>query len=79
MHDKKEIDEAITKILLSVDEKQRQELYNFVLMRLHDDAVYIPLTYECNKAVYTADLKNVQFAQTQYEVPFWLMYFDMAN
>ena len=79
LHDKKEIDEAITKILLSVDEKERQELYNFVLTRLHEDAVYIPLTYECNKAVYTADLKNVQFAQTQYEVPFWLMYFDMTN
>lgn len=79
LHDKKEIDEAITKILLSVDEKERQTLYNFVLTRLHDDAVYIPLTYECNKAVYTADLKNVQFAQTQYEVPFWLMYFDIAN
>ena len=73
---KKEIDEAITKILLSVDENERKELYNFVLTRLHEDAVYIPLTYECNKAVYTSDLKNVQFAQTQYEIPFWLMYFN---
>ena len=76
LHDKKEIDEAITKILLSVDENERKELYNFVLTRLHEDAVYIPLTYECNKAVYTSDLKNVKFAQTQYEVPFWLMYFN---
>lgn len=79
LHDKKEIDEAITKILLSVNENERQELYRFVLSRLHEDAVYIPLTYECNKAVYTSDLKNVQFAQTQYEVPFWLMNFEVEN
>ncbi|WP_074463616.1 nickel ABC transporter substrate-binding protein [Cellulosilyticum sp. I15G10I2] len=76
LHDKAEIDEAITKILRSTDEKERQELYNFVLSRLHDDAVYIPLTYECNRAVYTSALKNVTFAQTQYKVPMEKMYFE---
>ena len=73
--DKAEIDEAITEILVSTDETKRQELYTFVLTRLHEDAVYIPLTYECNKAIYTSDLKGVGFTQTQYEVPFGQMYF----
>ena len=70
LEDKAEIDEAITKIMVSTDEKERQELYTFVLTRLHEDAVYIPLTYECNKAIYRADLQGFHFTQTQYEVPF---------
>lgn len=76
LHDKAEIDEAISKILVSTDETQRQDLYAFVLTRLHEDAVYIPLTYECNKAIYTSNLEGVTFMQTQYEVPFANMYFE---
>lgn len=76
LEDKAEIDEAITEILVSTDEEKRQELYRFVLTRLHEDAVYIPLTYECNKAIYGSDLKGVGFTQTQYEVPFAQMYFE---
>ena len=76
LEDKKEIDEAITKILVSTDEKERQDLYTFVLTRLHEDAVYIPLTYECNKAIHNSALKGVNFTQTQYEVPFADMYFE---
>lgn len=76
LHDKAEIDEAISKILVSTDEAERQELYTFVLTRLHEDAVYIPLTYECNKAIYTSNLEGVTFMQTQYEVPFANMYFE---
>ena len=70
LEDKAEIDEAITKILVSTDETERQELYTYVLTRLHEDAVYIPLTYECNKAIYRSDMKGFHFTQTQYEVPF---------
>lgn len=76
LEDKKEIDQAITNILVSTDEAKRQELYTFVLTRLHEDAVYIPLTYECNKAISTSVLKGVGFTQTQYEVPFTSMYFE---
>ena len=73
--DKAEIDQAITDILTSTDEAERQELYDFVLTRLHEDAVYIPLTYECNKALYTSDLQGVRFGTDQYDVPFADMYF----
>ena len=59
--DKKEIDQAITDILTTTDEEERQELYRFVLTRLHEDAVYIPLTFECNKALYTKNLQGVHF------------------
>ena len=73
--DKTEIDQAITDILTSTDEAERQELYNFVLTRLHEDAVYIPLTYETNKALYTSALKGVHFGTDQYDVDFASMYF----
>lgn len=73
--DKAEIDQAITEILTTTDEAKRQALYAFVLTRLHEDAVYIPLTFECNKALYTADLQGVHFGTDQYEVPFADMYF----
>lgn len=76
LDNKAEIDAAISRILVSTDETERQELYTFVLTSLHEDAVYIPLTYECNKAVYTSDLKGVTFTQSQYEVPFAAMYFE---
>ncbi len=76
LEDKAEIDQAITDILTSTDETERQELYTFVLTRLHEDAVYIPLTYECNKALYTSELQGVHFGSDQYDVPFADMYFE---
>lgn len=74
--DKAEIDEAITKILTSTDEAERQELYKSVLTNLHEDAMYLPLTYECNKALYTSALHGVHFGTDQYDVPFADMYFE---
>lgn len=73
---KKEIDDSITKLLTTTSEEERQKLYTYVLTSLHEDAVYIPLTYECNKAIFNKELKGVDFAQTQYEVPFDKMYFQ---
>lgn len=73
--DKREIDEAITKILTTTEDTERKELYKYVLTRLHEDAVYIPLTFECNKALYTNTLKGVHFGTDQYDVPFADMHF----
>ncbi|MDO5532495.1 nickel ABC transporter substrate-binding protein [Sutterella sp.] len=72
--DKAEIDKAITEILTSTDETRRQELYTFVLKHLHDDAVYIPITYETNKALFNKKVGGVGFLSNQYEVPFGDMY-----
>lgn len=76
LEDKAEIDQAIMEVLTTTDETERQELYTFVLTRLHEDAVYIPLTYECNKALYTSELQGVHFGTDQYDVPFADMYFE---
>lgn len=76
LEDKALIDDMITKILISTDETERQELYKDVLTRLHDGAVYIPITYECNKAIYRNDLKGVDFKLSPYEIAFQTMYFE---
>lgn len=76
LDDKAEIDKAITAIPTTTDKEERQKLYTYVLTHLHEDAVYIPLTFECNKALFTKDLKGVGFTQTQYEVPFTQIYMD---
>ena len=74
--DKAQIDAAITEIMSSTDPVRRQELFTFALTHLHEGAIYIPLTYETNKALFTKRLKGVGFNQTQYEVPFTRMYFE---
>lgn len=75
LSNKAEIDSAIAKVLVSTSEEERQDLYRFILTALHEDAVYLPLTYECNKAIYQSSLDGVTFGQSQYEVPFRFMYF----
>lgn len=73
---KKQIDDNITRALVTTDEKERQALYRYVLTTLHDEAVYIPLTYERNRAVYINDLKGVGFSPSQFEIPFDRMFRD---
>lgn len=75
LKDKKALDQAITDILVSVDEAERQRLYRYVLTTLNDEAVYIPLTYEKNRAVFAKNLKGVTFNMSQFEIPFEKMYF----
>lgn len=70
LHDKALIDETILHALESTDETKRQEHYRFVLIRLHDEAVYLPLTYERNRAIFNQKLENVGFDVSKYEVPF---------
>ena len=71
---KHEIAAAITKILTSTDEKERRELYRYVLTHLHEDAVYLPISFETNKALFNAELGGVGFLSNQYEIPFADMY-----
>lgn len=71
---KEEIDEAISRIMVSTNEEERKELYTFVLMMLHEEAIYLPITYECNKAVFNDKVSGVEFSMSQYEVPFEKMY-----
>lgn len=76
MNDKAGLDQKITDVLVTTDINERQKIYEQILTTLHNEAVYIPLTYECNRAVYTKKLQGVTFNPSQFEIPFEKMYFN---
>ena len=66
---KEQIDETITKALKTTNEEEREEYYRYVLTTLHEEAVYIPLTYKRNIAIHNSEISNVLFMPSQYDVP----------
>ncbi|MCP1314596.1 MULTISPECIES: nickel ABC transporter substrate-binding protein [unclassified Halomonas] len=70
LDDKPEIDALIDEILASVDEEERQALYARLLGRLHDSAVYLPLTYTNVIAVADPALGPIPFGAMSSEIPF---------
>jgi len=71
---KEKIDRKIGEVLISVDEAVRQELYRDILTTLHEQAVYLPLSYMTNITVHRPELKGVSFRPTKSEFPFELMH-----
>lgn len=69
---KAEIDSKISEVLLSTDEKVRSDLYRDIITTLHQQAVYLPLTYMTGVIVHKKDLKGVVYGPTKYEIPFEL-------
>ncbi|TVM31940.1 nickel ABC transporter, nickel/metallophore periplasmic binding protein [Oceanidesulfovibrio marinus] len=67
---KAEIDEKIGQVLVTVDEKERADLYRDILTTLHEQAVYLPLTYMTSIMVHRPELKGASFGPTQQEIPF---------
>ncbi|WP_336864906.1 nickel ABC transporter substrate-binding protein [Peribacillus frigoritolerans] len=67
--EKKEIDMKIKKVLLTTDEKERKMLYTDILMALHEQAVYLPISYQSNVAVYHKNISGVDFLPQEVEVP----------
>lgn len=67
---KEELDQKIEEALLSTDEKTRQELYKYILTTLHEQAVYLPISYGTNLTVYHNNIKGLQFGQMNSEIPF---------
>lgn len=69
------LDATITALMIEPDEAARRNIYRDVLTYIHDQGVYIPLTYSRTKAVHTPELQGVAFGMSQYEIPFERMYF----
>ncbi|MEK5530708.1 nickel ABC transporter substrate-binding protein [Viridibacillus sp. FSL R5-0468] len=67
--EKKEIDEKIKKVLLTTDEKERKMMYTDILSTLHDQAVYLPISYQSNVAVYHKNISGLDFLPQEAEVP----------
>jgi nickel transport system substrate-binding protein len=67
---KKEIDEKIGQVFTTSDETSRQALYRDILTTLHEQAVYLPLTYMTNIMVHRKGLDVKGFAPIKEIVPF---------
>ena len=70
---KGEIDAKISEVLLSTDETKRQELYRYILTTLHEQAVYLPLTYVRGVIVHRNNLEGARYGQLKWEIPFELI------
>lgn len=67
---KGDIDKAIGDVLVTTDEAKRQDMYRFILGTLHEQAVYLPLTYMTGIMVHRPELKGVAFGATKHEATF---------
>lgn len=70
------LDQLITQVMIEPDEQKRQADYTEILTYINNQCVYVPISYSKTKAIGTSKLKNVQFNDSQYEIPFEKMYFD---
>lgn len=66
---KAEIDDKIGFVLVTTDEKTRQQLYRDILTTLHEQAVYLPISYSTNIAVFHQNLSGFEFMPQANQVP----------
>ncbi|MNR65580.1 Nickel-binding periplasmic protein precursor [compost metagenome] len=57
-------------MLSTTDETKRQSLYRDILTRLHNDAVYLPISYVSMMVVAKPELGAIPFAPIASEIPF---------
>lgn len=67
---KRDLDAAIGEVLMTEDEAERQRTYDYILRTLHEQAVYLPLTYMTAIMVHREGLNGAEFGHTKYEIPF---------
>ena len=68
--DKAIIDKEIGEVLTTTDDSARQALYRDILTRLHNDAVYLPISYISMMVVAKPQLGTIPFAPIASEIPF---------
>lgn len=68
--DKPVIDKEIGEVLATTDETRRQALYRDILTRLHNDAVYLPISYISMMVVAKPTLGAIPYAPIATEIPF---------
>lgn len=68
--DKAQIDKEIGEVLTTRDETERQALYRDILTRLHDEAVYLPISYVSTLVVAKPELGEIPFAPIASDIPF---------
>jgi nickel transport system substrate-binding protein len=59
----------IEKVIRTTAESERRELYEAILKGIHEEAMFIPISYRTNYLVANDRVKELQFTPHQYEVP----------
>lgn len=67
---KAEIDDKISKALVSTEETERRDLFRSILTTLHEQAVYLPVSYTTILEVHRPTVDKVGFEGTVNEIPF---------
>lgn len=67
---KAELNKQVQDVLMSTDEKQRQELYKSIFETLHKDGGIIPISYIKKTAVYQKGVTDFTFPANRDEHPF---------
>ncbi|MBB1486107.1 nickel ABC transporter substrate-binding protein [Oceanospirillum sediminis] len=67
---KSDIDHWITQVLKSQDDSERQTLYSSILTTLHEQAVYLPVTYLRVPGVAKKELGPLKMGATVFDIPF---------
>jgi nickel transport system substrate-binding protein len=70
---KAEIDAKISRALVSTDDAERRALFRWVLTTLHEQAVYLPVSYSTLLEVHRPTVENVGFSGSKSEIPFEAM------
>lgn len=71
-----ELYKKIDEVMVSSDEETKTSLYADILKIVHEEAVFIPISNGDVTIVAPKNLKGISFKQTQFELPFELMYFE---
>jgi len=66
---KEEIDALIGEVLVTTDEEKRQEIYSYIMGTLHEQAIYLPISYSADIAVFHHDIRGVEFPNMNYTLP----------
>ena len=66
---KPEIDAKIGEVLLTTDETIRQEMYAYIIGTLHEQAVYLPISYSTNIVVHHDYISGVEFPHMNFILP----------
>ncbi|WP_339224052.1 nickel ABC transporter substrate-binding protein [Paenibacillus sp. FSL W7-1279] len=67
---KQEMDQEINKVLISKDEEERRSMYADILFQIHEEAVFYPISYEANIALYQKKWIGVEPTASKYKFPF---------
>lgn len=64
-----QLTDNISKVIRSTNEEERRKLYENILQTIHEEAIFMPISYRTNYLAANKRVQNLSFSMQQYEVP----------